>query len=199
MNRVPKVKSESFISIEKKARKFLQKCVPNYTDCEPPEPIPIRRILEKYLYEYYNIDFEVNDNFELCEGVTIPQERKIVLSSESYEKLCRNDYRTRFTAAHEIGHAILHIQQFENEQNVKFENRNDIKLYRKKDIPPYQNPEWQANSFASALLMPTEYIYEFISNNYDNFNFVIGDMHFYLNVSYTAAKIRYDNFIQRIR
>lgn len=66
--------------------------------------------------------------------------------------------RLRSTIAHEVGHCYLHVE--EARQNHKFQQmfRNDgassFEMYKPEDLKAYENPEWQAWRFASALLMP---------------------------------------------
>ena len=66
--------------------------------------------------------------------------------------------RLRSTIAHEIGHCYLHVE--EARQNRQFQQmfKNDasfsFEMYRPEDLKAYENPEWQAWRFASALLMP---------------------------------------------
>lgn len=57
-----------------------------------------------------------------------------------------NNGRDRFTIAHELGHYFMHdtITLSRVEPGVK--------------IPAYKNPEWQANTFAAAILMPDHII-----------------------------------------
>ncbi|MCL4672435.1 MAG: ImmA/IrrE family metallo-endopeptidase [Sphingomonadaceae bacterium] len=90
---------------------------------------------------YYDI---VNDA-ELggAEGMTRGTEPVILLSASCYMRLGRSDNRARMTVAHELGHLLLHsgrhVFHFE-------EPLND----------PRFDPEWQADEFAAALLMPRE-------------------------------------------
>lgn len=70
--------------------------------------------------------------------------------------------RERFTLGHEIGHFILGHEQFMNGENcletdLDIENKPEIEI---KDI---MNMEFQANYFASCLLLPREnFIYDFL-------------------------------------
>ncbi len=66
-----------------------------------------------------------------------------------------NQYREKFTIAHEIGHYILNHENYMSKEYYAendFENSNfeEIKI---KDI---KRLEWQANSFASNLILPKE-------------------------------------------
>jgi len=87
--------------------------------------------------------FRVANDDELggAEGMTDGEHPVITLSASTYMGLGRSDSRARMTVAHELGHLLLHSGQhvFHFEEPVN-DNRFD--------------PEWQADQFAAALLMP---------------------------------------------
>lgn len=66
--------------------------------------------------------------------------------------------KLRATQAHETGHCFLHVEDARRNQEFQQEFVNDkkssLERYRPEDIKAYENPEWQAWRFASALLMP---------------------------------------------
>ena len=78
------------------------------------------------------------------EGETIPGQNKIRIREDVYNAACDGNGRARFTVAHEIGHFLLHTP-------------NSISLCRMEEdtkLRPFEDPEWQANTFASELLAP---------------------------------------------
>lgn len=85
---------------------------------------------------------------EVCEvgqmgqdhGQTFPDNKRILLRQDVYDGMCQGKGRDRFTGAHELGHLFLHT-------GIGFARAMDAstKIYR--------NSEWQANTFASALLI----------------------------------------------
>lgn len=70
-----------------------------------------------------------------------PKENKLYALNSVYERAAEGNGRDRFTLAHEVGHYFLH---------------DDGLTYARSStkIPSYCNPEWQANTFASAFLIP---------------------------------------------
>ncbi len=76
--------------------------------------------------------------------------------SEFYENMTsveRNDTlrkRRRFTLAHEIAHAYLHIS--ENDARFRFDSRTELDPLTEKDL--YDKEEYEANVFAGELLVP---------------------------------------------
>lgn len=66
--------------------------------------------------------------------------------------------RLRSTIAHEVGHCFLHVEDARRNRDFqkKFLTDKDscFERYRPEDLKVYENPEWQAWRFASALLMP---------------------------------------------
>ena len=78
-----------------------------------------------------------------AEGRTDWHQPVITLAASSYSALLRSDARARMTAAHELGHLLMHTQQ-------------PVYHYRSRSKDRRGNPEWQDDAFASALLMPRE-------------------------------------------
>lgn len=75
-------------------------------------------------------------------GLTITTEKTIILREDVYERALNGHGRDRMTAAHELGHYILH-------SNI------DITFARSEiDLKPYENSEWQANCFGGEILVP---------------------------------------------
>ena len=94
------------------------------------------------------MEFEVVEPFEMEDtyGTTNTSRNIMRIRSDVYEGAIHDNPRDRFTLCHELGHYILH-----QPENIS---------YARGDIPVYQNPEWQANTFAAELLIPDELIYE---------------------------------------
>lgn len=78
-------------------------------------------------------------------GFVDPVQRTLALREDVYDGLCMHKGRDRFTAAHEIGHMILH-------------NGGLNRAVPNRKLRAYQDPEWQANTFAGFLLMPTHHV-----------------------------------------
>jgi hypothetical protein len=76
-------------------------------------------------------------------GLTIPSENVIRLREDVYDGLYRDAGRDRFTAAHELGHYIMH-----RSVPIVFHRTDQGQL------KPFMDSEWQANTFAGHLLMP---------------------------------------------
>ena len=108
---------------------------------------PIVEFLEMTLqsaYEDMTLDIVPVDEMPFKEGETLPGQNTIRIREDVYYAACNGDGRARFTIAHEIGHFMLHTP-------------DAIVLCRMEvgqKLKPYEDPEWQANTFASELLMP---------------------------------------------
>lgn len=72
----------------------------------------------------------------------LPLDNKMEILESVYNEALNGDGRARFTIAHEIGHYFLH------KDTSSFSRR-----LSKKDIKAYEDPEWQANTFASFFLI----------------------------------------------
>lgn len=75
------------------------------------------------------------------DGVTLIGSPVIIFRETIYEDLRREEPEARFTAAHEIGHALLH-------------SKAPMGYAFRSDYIEQTDPEWQADQFAAAFLMP---------------------------------------------
>ncbi|MBV4427204.1 ImmA/IrrE family metallo-endopeptidase [Clostridium tyrobutyricum] len=118
-------------------------------DKQTMDAFPIMDFLEHMLPQIIE-DFEwhilYDEQMEDCDGKTFPQQNKIYLKESVYDGACAGNPRDRFTVAHEIGHLLLH-----NTESISYARSN-------KQIKAYENPEWQANTFAAELLIPVDSI-----------------------------------------
>ena len=98
-------------------------------------------LLEKFEYTY-----EICSEEELPKDYarTIPSEKILQVREDVYMKAVNGNGRHIFTIAHEIGHVILH--DFET---VSFARADE-------KIKVYEDPEWQANTFAGELIAPAD-------------------------------------------
>lgn len=134
---VPPLSSENIFQLTASIRRNLKL---DYDE------FPIIEFLELGMSSFFEgFVFEVRDRAEMGSnhGLTIPSENAIVLREDVYERACDRQGRDRFTAAHELGHYIMH-----RNAPLKFHRAESGKL------AAYKDSEWQANRFAGALLMP---------------------------------------------
>jgi Zn-dependent peptidase ImmA (M78 family) len=109
---------------------------------------PIMEVLEDVLdHQLGLVRFEVGSNSEMgvTEGHTCPKGEFIELREDVYRLACEDDGRSRFTAAHELGHFIMHT-------NVPL-----ARMAPNENVKPFRLSEAQANQFAAELLMPPRF------------------------------------------
>ncbi|MFD1260638.1 ImmA/IrrE family metallo-endopeptidase [Entomomonas asaccharolytica] len=120
--------------------------------------------------DYY---FDIRDCMEMGDYHGRTGKNFIHLREDVYDGACFGNGRDRFTAAHELGHYIFH--------------RDYIGLLHRQictsETKSYCNSEWQANTFASELLMPA-CLFERCR--------CIEEVQEYLGVTYSAAIARND-------
>jgi Zn-dependent peptidase ImmA (M78 family) len=118
---------------------------------EVQPPIPVEDIIERYLG--LNLSFENLEEALDMRGVlgaTYVRSRRVCINENLLEK--RYEGRMIFTCAHEAGHWVLH--RYLVEEAKRFGPRNDTIICRKKNAKlPI---EWQADYFATSLLMPED-------------------------------------------
>lgn len=97
----------------------------------------------RFSYNIVSDDCPILDPFE--EARTVINTGEIIIKESVWNAACNlKNSRALFTLAHELGHFII---------AVVFE----VSLYRvskKSKIKPFEDPEWQADTFASEFLMP---------------------------------------------
>jgi len=109
---------------------------------------PILQVVEVLLPQIDpDFSFEVKEHAELGDqhGLTRPELKEMLIREDVYEGARNGVGRDRFTIAHELGHYLLH-----NEPGLA------RTLKPRGSFPVYKCAEWQANSFAGALLIPTD-------------------------------------------
>jgi hypothetical protein len=153
----------SYAVIERRASSLRSIVLPQEPLLSPLPGLRIFEGLRKYHVivagEKVPLDYDVKAFPPGVEALTLyeSQSRKIIviLSESTYELLELNDPRARFSLAHEIGHAILHPAELVRLSHIP---HSRAALFRAvlPEHPVYRDTEWQANSFASALLMPAK-------------------------------------------
>ncbi|ENM0054935.1 ImmA/IrrE family metallo-endopeptidase [Stenotrophomonas maltophilia] len=129
------------------------------------------------LWEAFSLQVREKSEMGSAHGLTFPETAEIWLREDVYEGFLANQPRDRFTVAHEVGHLLLH---------------NGVGLARSmrkpSELKAYENSEWQANTFAGALLIPTATAQR-LRNELE-----LADA---CNVSVDAAKVRLASLRQR--
>ena len=148
-------------TIEKESKKLLGD-FNNKAGHKLSAPIPVFDIIE---YLGHDVDFRKDGIYEdknLLGGTIIDQK-----TIEINENLSDHEGRMNFTAAHEVGHIILHVP-FYNAKHGK--DVSEHKIISRKDGgfegTKKEPEEWQADKFAAFLLMPSELIKKAFFKNY---------------------------------
>lgn len=78
---------------------------------------------------------------------------EVLASEKTYEWLEGSHPRAAYFLGHELGHCLLHTDQLIRLEQMP--TNQQVAFHRgRTDHKPYEDTEWQANAFASALLMP---------------------------------------------
>ena len=78
-----------------------------------------------------------------CYGMAYPEEHRIYIREDVYDRAINNVGRDRFTIMHEIAHYFLHTK----------DNLILTRLAPHEKIPKYYDLEWQANTLAAETLV----------------------------------------------
>jgi len=147
---VPVVRGLSFSQIEKEASAFLNLVSPE--SLKSPQPTPVLSIFENKM-DLFCFSIVVGKNIKGLGGITNISDRFVELSLSTYKRLEKNDPQAKFTVAHEFGHVMLHSK---NQSFGYFPSRAEVSFSRRSQIRAFEDPEWQANTFAANVLMPLQ-------------------------------------------
>jgi hypothetical protein len=178
MSEVLMVAPLGMVDIEIRAQQVLKGFCPEVL--VNAQVFPIDRFLEKELEKRFGYRYCVNER--MPPGVfaeTNPLGRMVEFAPDTFETL--QEHRHLFTGAHEIGHVDLHGDQVQ----ARFNNNGDMTLFRRSKIKPFLDPEWQANAYAAALLMPIPIIQKIVHAGGG-----VSDVASLLKVSQEAAQFR---------
>ena len=128
--------------INEQARKIRK-----WLGLENTDYLPVPRLLEALQALLDDLEFFVCEKPDLSKGTFasyIPGLRCVIIKETYYDMACQGNGFARWTIVHEIAHHILHRNQLGS-------------LARKANTShkPFEDSEWQANAFASALLIPS--------------------------------------------
>ena len=114
-------------------------------------PIPVEDMIEKYFHIQLGVlDFENELGMKGVLGATYVDARVICVDESLFQSGCEG--RFTFTCAHEVGHWVLHRRYVKKANRGGPEEIAIICRLEKAKEPI----EWQADYFASSLLMPED-------------------------------------------
>jgi Zn-dependent peptidase ImmA (M78 family) len=121
---------------------------------EVKPPIPVEDIIERYLGLRLIYDDLTRVFGRDVLGAVYVQSKAICINERLFES--SSEGRLVFTIAHEVGHWVLH-RQYATEQSTAGTKNSEIVCRPRNAKEPI---EWQADYFASCLLMPAKEIRE---------------------------------------
>jgi hypothetical protein len=116
----------------------------------------------------------------------------IIVSPATYHGLRNELPRARFCLCHEIGHVALHTEQLVRMASIPHRTAALMRGEWSKH-PPFRDTEWQANSFAAAILMPARGLEEMRADG----SLTVASVQLRYRVSAEAARIRINTFSKR--
>lgn len=146
---VPVVAPISRAEIEEEAKVVIDRFRPRLLT--KPGCFPVLALFDALDDPPYRLDPGVEELSDGVEGMVYPDGR-VLLSEETYRGADNEIGRPRFTVAHECYHGMKHGRQIRR----ALTDVGELVVCRRQSIKPFLDPEWQANAFAGALLMPEQ-------------------------------------------
>lgn len=126
---------------------------------------------------------------------------EISIRADVFDRARDGHGRSRFVVAHEVAHAALHARLMAERPGEPL-FRDAVCTATERLAPGariYESPEWQANTFASALLMPTDAVKAFIrAHAQRDADCGVGEIAEHFRVSRQAAEIRMRKLLPRL-
>lgn len=124
----------------------------------------------------------------------------VELRNDVWRRAQDGEGRSRFTAAHELGHALLHTKLLVENSGKFF--REFLRTASEKlpeDVAIYESPDYQANSWAGAFLLPVEAVRAYLrrkrkANEETSIEQIARDF----DVSVQAARIRIEKMLPEL-
>ncbi len=170
-----KVKYLEKSKIENDALNVIHDFNQKFTPITQP-PVPVDEILENQLKLVLNIT-NLKQKFGYTDvlGATFVADHEVHIDeSLDPDKSATSEGRFHFTIGHEIGHWILHKHYYPevNGQESFFEKKPTVLCRESQRKDPQ---EWQADYFASCLLLPREMVLREWDKKYGNRNPIYAD------------------------
>ncbi|WP_167881761.1 ImmA/IrrE family metallo-endopeptidase [Leptospira bouyouniensis] len=188
-NKVPRVKSRSRLEINKIAMGFIYEI--DKEALSKPKKIDLQEILDfGYIRRNYGFALSIEDLPTGIEGYTDFLNKKLALSTRTYEGILNKDPRAIFTGFHEVSHVLLHRGQLKNRT---IEEANKDRFYRS-DLKPFEDPEWQADECSAAIQIPLNTVLPLIKSGA-----TAEDLMKIFGVSRTCAEVRVANILKLVK
>jgi hypothetical protein len=118
-----------------------------------PGAFPVLSFYEHHLVRRYHLNTGVAELPVGIEGYTKP-DGEIRVAEYVYDGLDADDGRARLTTIHEGIHGVVHLPYLQRMKFTIVSGTAAVGLYRREQLAAYEDPEWQANRIAGAVLMP---------------------------------------------
>lgn len=123
--------------------------------CQAPDIIAVLENELPKLFSDFVLQVKEDRYMDGAEGYTeFEPAPSIVLSDTAYESAGSHKGRGRWTAAHELGHLVLH------KSAVPFERATGT-YTKMRQLAVFESAEWQANAFAAGFLLPEHLVRDF--------------------------------------
>ncbi|NKB82822.1 MAG: ImmA/IrrE family metallo-endopeptidase [Nitrospirales bacterium] len=152
---VPPVNPLSTAVIEELGRCVLQQLAPDML--MKPQPLNVLDLVDSRLPEFgIHVCPATREELGNRDGATDPNgnvEITILVSEDVWDGLeseAPKSHYAKTTVCHELGHALIHVPILRRRLLLN----NVLARTQRSNLRPYEDPEWQAWTFAGSILLP---------------------------------------------
>jgi hypothetical protein len=147
----------SMEKIERQMENYLKKY--HLEALVSPIPLDVDKLLEISLFQSHGFREDIVIAFDnpRIEAKMRPIEQTVQITQSCYHGIGAGDGHSRFNAAHEATHVILHACQYQDFL------LNPARM-EKRECKTYESAEWQAEHGGGALLMPLKTLIPLLEN-----------------------------------
>ena len=148
--KVPRMPGMTHIDAERHAYRIVRRFDPALL--QNAERFPVIPFYEFHLVEAYDLNTGVANLPLGVEGYTTPN-GTVRVARDVYEDVYEDDPRARQTMVHEGVHGVVHLPILQKLRQT-IVSGDAPGLFRREQLAAYEDPEWQANRIAGAVLAP---------------------------------------------
>lgn len=154
-----------------------------------PKALEVHKLIDNYMLNRFDWSLDVREDLPNgILGLSDPKTKTVGLPEKTYVGIVEGEGRPRFTGCHEFSHVVLHKDQMQFRMITLDQHTDSMYRTDRGSLRAFEDPEWQADFLAGALLMPRKIVLQ-LMQKYSG-ETLLQIMVKTFKVSRTAAEVR---------